>query len=362
MRAMSRRATTPIARVCGGVFLGAVLAVGAPGALRAESPEPVRPSEPRRERPILDTLDDYHDYISSRVLGFGAGMDGWLSKRLRDPKERADPPPAPPVYDRNNMDEIEASRLILSPIVTFRDGDGLRVGMQSRGKLHLPQVSERLDLIFDSDDGESRTTPGLADVNDVGFREGPSGSAKLRLRLYDDLKFRSSVEAGLKFKPEPVPRLGVRLRLSAHRDSFTARWTQTFFWETEDGFGQRSVIDLDQGEPGRYLRRLSTSILWSEGSDGVRGGQTLQLYKYLSARRVLGVKFGVDGPLEPSAHVETYSVRALWRQRLHREWLFIEIEPGVEWPRERDYDTTPLVRVKLDIIFGDWDERKGRKK
>ena len=332
------------------------LALLAPAAAGDEAVNPLAPSRPKTERPILDELDRYHEAASSYVIGFGAGMDGWLSSRFRDPQAREAALNPPLVYDPQQLDDMDGSRLVLSPILDVREGDGISGGIKLRARLRLPKFSERIDLLFDSDFDDADVTPAVSRGTDTGLRSGDSAAATLRVRLADDLRFRPSFEAGLKFKPEPVPRLGLRGRLIHRGDWMTTRLTQTFFWETEDGWGERSTLDFEQAEPNAYLRRLSTSVLWSEGSDGVRGGQTLQWYRYLSNRRAIGLKLGVEGPLEPSAHVQTYSARVSWRQKLNRDWLFIELEPGVDWPRDQDYETVALFRVKLDIVLGDWME------
>lgn len=326
---------------------------------RAENrPAPVSPSVPRPEpNSFIDAIDRYHDAACSYVLGFGEGMDGWLAKRFRDPTRPAKEDHPPLVYDLDQLVNADGSRIVVSPIIDFREADGASLGLKVSGKLKLPRLSERLDLVFDSDYDETDLTPELTKARDVGLRSGDDGAASLRLRLDDNLKIKPSIEAGLKFKPEPVPRIGLKLRLANKNPEFTTRATQTFFWEREDGWGERTTFDVERGAKDEYLARLGTSLLWSEGSDGVRAGQTLQLYRFLSHRRAMGVKFGVYGPLEPSAYIETYSARLAWRQRVHRDWLFLEIEPGIDWPRDRDYEATPLVQVKLDIIFGDWVEK-----
>lgn len=319
-------------------------------------PTPIPPSRPESDLRLIERIDLLHESACGYLLSWSEGVDGWLAGQIRDPRTPNTTRTTPLVFDEEAAVESEGSRLILSPIVETREYEGFKFGLKFRAKLSLPRLSERIDLILDSDYDDRDPAPDLNKPRDIGLRSTDNGAANLRLRLDDVWKFKTALEAGLKFKPEPVPRLGARGRITWKKPWLTARFTQRVFWESEDGFGERSTLDFEQYKKDVYMRRLSTSVLWSEGSDGVQGGQTLQLYRYLSKRRAVGLILGVYGPLEPSAHVDTYSARISWRQRIHRDWLFLEFEPGVDWPRDRDYQDVFIARVKFDIIFGDWIE------
>lgn len=334
-----------------------VIVAGSSAALSVlAEPHPIPPSKPESDLRLIERIDLLHEAACGYVLSWSEGVDGWLAERLRDPRTPDAARTPPLVFDEEQAEESEGSRLILSPIVETREYEGSKFGFKFRAKLSLPRFSERIDLILDSDYDDRDPTPELNKPRDIGLRSSDNGAANLRLKLDDVWKVKTALEAGLKFKPEPVPRLGARGRITWKKPWLTMRFTQRIFWETENGFGERSTLDFEQYEKSVYMRRLSTSVLWSEGSDGLQGGQTLQLYRYLSRRRAAGLILGVYGPLEPSAHVDTYSARVSWRQRIHRDWLFLEFEPGVDWPRDRDYQEVFIARLKFDIIFGDWIE------
>jgi hypothetical protein len=313
-------------------------------------------STSHHDRAWTDAIDRLHDTVSIQIISLGEGMDDWLAARLRDPRHSRDVNRPPLVYERSEVEESEGSRVILIPALEAREYEGISLGVKVRAKLSFPRVSRRVDLLFDSDIDDTDLTPTIGRAGDEGRRPDDGATATLRLRLRDVYKFKTSFDAGLKFKPEPQPRIGLRGRVTRQSTNITVRLTQTFFWNGDEGWGERTTLDLEQSRRDQYLRRLSTSIRWTEGSDGVQGGQTLQLYKFLSRRRAIGFSIAAHGPLEPSAYVNTYGVRGSWRQRIHRNWLFFEIESGMDWPRERDYQKVFLTHVKFEIVLGDWIE------
>lgn len=328
---------------------------------RAETnsaPPRIAPSDPAAHRvpfSLTDFIDRHHKRFCGQVMDFGEGMDAWLSDSFRKPE----PQPANGrmdkfISDKRLEDDNQRSRLKVSPALKLRDAAGLDFSIRVNGKLRLPRFEDRVALVLSSIDDNESVLGDLDRQQTLQKGDEGEGVASVRYYLKETLNFKASTDAGLRFRPEPDPRVTLRLRLYHHFERVTTRFTQTFFWEAQDGVGEKSQFDLDQQKPNAYLRRLSTTVLWSEASDGVEAGQSYSHYRYLSKRRVLGARVGVAGVLEPSARVENYTARLIYRQRLHRDWIFMELEPGVEFPRDRDFQATGFINLKFDIIFGDW--------
>lgn len=327
----------------------------------AQAPH-IEPSAPQPEAvtnrlTFSQRVDREHAAISSYIIGFGEGMDAWISKPFRDRPRARNGRVDRFLNDPRAVEDAPASRIKVSPTFAVREAKGLDVGIRVNGKLRLPRVADRLELIFDSEYDDTEVDNEVRREQRAQLTGDQDGAAALRYYLQETLNFKASIDAGLKFKPEPVPRLSLRLRGYHRFDELTARMGQTFFWETQDGFGTRSQFDLEQQTPQVDLRRLTTGLLWSENSDGVQASEYLSYFRFLTRRRVLGGRIGLGGHLEPHAQADNYTARLVYRQRVHRDWLFLEIEPGLDWPRDRDFETTPFVNVKLDIIFGDWEDR-----
>lgn len=350
-----------------GSAVGAAVWLAVIAASAAGTPH-IAPSVPREPGPtntvsLERRIDRWHGAVGSYVTGFGEGMDAFLAAPFKDRPHRRNGQLPKLINDPSLIDETRSSRVRVSPSTTLREGEGFGFDIGFNAKLRLPRFSDRLELLVDS---QSREESVLDDLERDRTTTRPAdndsdGVAALRYLLKETLNFRASIIAGLKFRPEPVPGIGLRLRGHHDFDGFTTRLTQSFFYETEDGFGEKTQFDIDQQERQNFLRRLTTTVLWSEASDGVAAGQSLSYYKYLTNRRVAGFRIGATGHLEPEALVENYNARLIYRQRIHREWLFVELEPGIDWPRDRDFEETPYAKLKFDIIFGDWGETTSNK-
>ncbi len=337
-------------------------ALSGPHVAAARHPEPIEPSDPEAAAATndfdwTDFIDREHSALSSYIIDFGTGLDAFLSKPFRDPqasqrdKGRVDKF----ISDRKLEEDSKNSRLKVIPRVDWRDGEGFEPRLKLKGRLRLPRLQDRVALIFSSDNEEDEVASNPIGLPAASASDDRQGVAGFRYYLKETVHFRSSVDAGVRFHPEPDPR--VRLRLRAYHDfePLTTRFTQSVFWKGDGGFGEKSQFDLETQKRFHYLRRLSTTVLLAEDSDGVEASETLSLYKYLSGRRVIGVELGVSGVLDP-ARVENYQFSLVHRKRIHRDWMFLELQPGVEFPRERAFEATAFMEIRLEIIFGDWDD------
>ena len=350
---MSRSFTKGLARA----LLGFLLLHNSHSATGATPPR-IAPSDPEAHRTpfsLGDFIDRHHAALCGQVMDFGESMDAWLAESFRKPK----PQPAYVrvdkfISDKRLEEDNEKSRIRVTPGLKLRDAEGLDFTLRVNGKLRLPRFEDRVDLIFSSIDEDESVLGELDRQQTVRGKNDGEGTASIRYYIKDTLNFKVSTDAGLRFRPEPDPRFNLRFRLHHDFDHLTTRFTQTFFWEAHDGFGEKSQFDLDQQKLSSYLSRLSATILWSEDSDGVETGYSYSYYRYLLNRRVVGTRVGVASVLEPSARIENYTARLIYRQSVHRDWIYMEVEPGVEFPRDREFQATGFLNIKFDIIFGDW--------
>jgi len=42
----------------------------------------------------------------------------------------------------------------------------------------------------------------------------------------------------------------------------------------------------------------------------------------------------------------------VYRQRIHRDWLFMELLSALEFPQADDYEPNPIAAFKIEILFG----------
>lgn len=58
------------------------------------------------------------------------------------------------------------------------------------------------------------------------------------------------------------------------------------------------------------------------------------------------------GEIKPRYQGNEYTTSVRWRQRSVRKWLFIEIEPFIDFMRENDFDPEPGLALRVEGFFG----------
>ncbi|MDA0989450.1 MAG: hypothetical protein O3A51_01700 [Verrucomicrobia bacterium] len=304
-----------------------------------------------------ERVDGVQEAVSDRVMETADKIDQWLDRSITPQSQERNETFDRFFGDRRIDDERQGSRIRIIPEVEFAERNEIDVGVRFKARLSLPRVEDRINLSIDNLDDDKTVLEGFTDQRSRESQVTEDNeTASLNFRLIDSVRFKSSISAGAKFKPEPIPRLKIKGGVITTRDAWALRLTENLFWLSDDGFGEKTQLDLDYTvEPQKFIR-ASTSVVWSEISEGVNAGQTLAYYSQLSQRRHMAILLGAIGHSRPSYVMDNYLFRFHWRQLIHSDWFHIEVEPGVDFPAERDWRFTPVLNLRFEFGFGDTDD------
>jgi hypothetical protein len=135
------------------------------------------------------------------------------------------------------------------------------------------------------------------------------------------------------------------------------RLSQSVAWFTDDGVTETSELRWNRLLWTDWLFRSISRVTWEENNNGVTPAQSFRLFRKLTAHRGYLLEASGYWPETPHAHKARYTTEFTYRQLLYSRWFFLEISPGLEFPQKRDYECTPYISVKLEIIFDE--EREG---
>ncbi|MCE9615828.1 MAG: hypothetical protein K8T26_16280 [Lentisphaerae bacterium] len=310
---------------------------------------------PPPEGSIRERVDTAHGHLSDYVDAAGGVLDSLLTRTFGggppDTNEVVDLlAPTPLIPDGNG-----GSRVMLAPAIAYSERDGLQYRGRFFARVDLPRFKDRVQVIAlniqeDEDVLREFTDPISRERRVRGDNDKAAG---VRFVLFQDMRFDLSAAAGLRFTAiEPVPKLRLRGRVKYDVGKMRYALAETGFWQRDDGFGEKTEFSIARQLTSRFGVRNTGAALLKENVPGVELGETLDFRYAIHPRQSVGLKLGVQWQTRPKAVVDSYSIRLPFRQGLWRQWLYLQIEPGADFPNEDGYDIAPLISVGLEVAFG----------
>ena len=289
-----------------------------------------------QESPI-NWVDSSHAYATDQAQA----LTEWMDSFFGDPN-----------YDLEKAESL----LRLEWTNSWDEQDDYNANLRLRGKLQLPRVSKRLNLIFSGEDGDELSKDERSQEDRVGL-------------VYTVAeKKRSRIDLGLGINSSGL-RPGVRYRSQGPiTELYRYRFTQRVQWEDDEGFYTTGQINLDRALSESSLVRWSNRVVYGEESEGAEWRTRLSLNqrrrplrkKHQSAVSYFGT---IDGVTDPS-HTKNYRLGVLLRRQVYRQFLFVELEPSYNWRRENKEDKREgvwAVEVRFEIAL-ERDLRRMRKR
>ena len=125
----------------------------------------------------------------------------------------------------------------------------------------------------------------------------------------------------------------------------------TGYWELDEGFGERTRLDIDYRLGERSLLRLRNDATYGQSTSGVEFRSTLAYYLKGGEESAWRAELRIDSQTRPRSEVVEYRGFFRYRWSMFRSWLFFEIEPGVRFRREDDFDPSPEVTLRFEVLF-----------
>jgi hypothetical protein len=258
--------------------------------------------------------------------------------------------------------EAEANRSQLKiRFEAFREGG---TGMDYRKpnfdlRLVLPQLRKKTRLVISGDptvDYDATTAP---PATPAGQPPPPGGTGRVTTALQyfpvESNRSNLSMRAGVKLSRGKLQLLlGPRYRYLIPLEPWDLRFTQELIWTTDVGWQSRTRFDFERSLPRNLFFRSSLEGLWTEKVHGYPYSLNFLLRHALDPDRALEYEWVNIFQTSPTDILVEELLVFRYRQRFWKEWLFLEIDPQIRYPRDRSFAFTPGILFRLEMIFGQY--------
>lgn len=285
------------------------------------------------EPPFFSFLDEHQQAISSRLKRYTQGIDNFFT-------------------DDSVFSDETGSYLRLRLESNWPEGSGMSFKGRVSLKLRLPKTQKKLKLVVSSDVDEQKSAlereTGEITTRDDNQRGLFTGIEKDTQR--GSWKLRPSI--GIKIRSPLDWYARVRASRQWLFDKWIMNFNQSFYWFDSTGYGADSTLRWDRGISDKFLFRSESFLRYTDLLDYYEMSQTFSIIHTLSHKRAITYKVGAFGQTEdPAVHATTYLLNALYRNNIHKDYLFLDIQPQILFEKDNDFKGRLELFVRLEIFY-----------
>ncbi|MDD3618202.1 MAG: hypothetical protein RBR09_11535 [Desulfobulbaceae bacterium] len=251
--------------------------------------------------------------------------------------------------DARFVEEENKSRARVKLTTIYDEDDGFDFRPRLNIRIHLPNLSEQLHLLlFASEDEkpEVQTRAGSRIVEESDDREA---SAALQYFLRETEKYNISFTGGLSFEYFYG---GIRYRYEKEVGPWQGRFITLLRYYTDDGWENLNSLDFDREWTEKWFTRATAQLDWYEDRNELPFSLMFRLYQLLGPEKVFSYEWENHFASAKQGELTDLWLLLRYRQQFLRRWLFYEISPRVNFPRDDDWNPNYGLLFRIELIFG----------
>ncbi len=253
------------------------------------------------------------------------------------------------------INESTGSHLRITVETLWPEGDGAKFDGSISLRARLPGIREKYRLVIESDPDETKELLELESRNkNLGTSENQNDGVYTGLEKnvgYFGWKVRPSL--GVKFRSP----LDTYARLRMDRSHFFDRWAlylhESLYWFDSSGFGFDSTMRWDRPLNYMYLFRTTSLLRYTDLTDIYDLSQTAEIIQTINHRQAITYKVGVFANSDNSLHTTDYLVNLLYRNNIHSDYLFFDIQPQILFNKDNNFEAEHELLFRIELYYRD---------
>lgn len=324
----------------------------------------------RTQQTFHGYVDEKQKKFSKKVVNFFDSVDKSISIWINDSDENIscdemevilnekffkDQNPIDQFFKNDKyIDETEVSFLRIRLGSAFQSKESMDFSYKIRAQIPLSRTKRSFQLFIDDVEENYFETATPVDKNKKSTEVGVNYVAP----IYKDIKSKYSIG---------ISSLVAYAKARYSKDFKFEKWliqpTQQFKYSLESDWSEETNIYFDRTLEKNSIFRTTLHRKTEAHVDGFNYAAAFSYYLTLSKRKGFSVsqqfwgnsKYVCDEHPEQYNGISDYSTIASWRQNIFRKWIAYEVQPGVSFHRQYDYDPNYILKFYVDFYFGNID-------
>ncbi len=301
------------------------------------SPSDTSPN-PEAVFPGMGFVDMLHNEISRRLLTTAVWLDSFFE-------------------DERVEREINRSYIRVRYDVFHEQGAASTYKPTFNVRLSLPQLEKKAHLVVSAESPEpvtSTPTPAGTTTDRVGKTDERNLSTAFHYIFRDTERQNSIIRTGLLFSHgSPVLFISPRYRYFAPFATWAFRFTQEAVWRTDTRWQVDTLCDVERQLPREFFFRTSLGGTWIDGTNGYFYSLSFSLRQPFGPKNALDYAWVNSYQTRPVYELTEILFNVRYRQKIWRDWFFLEVAPQIRFPRTGNFDGTPGILFRFELFFGE---------
>jgi hypothetical protein len=284
---------------------------------------------------IFEPIEAPRDYLANKIVNFAKTVDEFFG-------------------DERYFQETNNSYLQLNFTETFLPGGERKFGFVGKAKIDLPSSKKRVHFVFEANP-EQRTAGETQKDRPETLNERATTpeqySASVRYEI-DEVRWHFNTSAGVKLDFPLDPFVRARGSYDMPLWAWRLKLAETVFWFSSLGLGETTQLDLEYVLSPPVLFRATSLATCFESPRHCDLRQDFSIFHTLNERSAMLYQASVIGTNKPVVQETAYVLLMRYRHRLYKKWVFAEVTPQLNFPREDDFKMNALLMFRLEMLIG----------
>lgn len=285
--------------------------------------EPEEKEEAEKKERAIPLLDSAQDLFGNKINALANRLDSFFAN------ERAD-------------DELGRSLIRVQSRYEIRERASGDLNNRYRFNLRLPSLEEKFKLMYKNEKDKNKE-----------ITEKEAEKTKKRNKVRTGWLF--NADAGLVVSIPPRITTRARLRKSFETGTVIHRFVEEVTYVTdESGLEEETSLTTDHTINDKLLFRFINSKRWRVLQKNFTTAHGPSVLHQLSEDDAFNYSFIMSSVVNDGIwFVNNYRLAINYRRNLYKNWLYMDLIPGIDFPKTWSFRRTPFAILQIEAIFGD---------
>ncbi len=244
--------------------------------------------------------------------------------------------------DQRADDELARSRIRLRQRYEVRERALMQDDFQIRFNIRLPNLEGKFKFQMDK---KQSATKKKAEIKQEAVRDSLGNPLDTTWQYRADVGVNASVPPRLFFRN--------RVRKNWQTGELIHRFVEEVSWFSDRDWEQNTSIDTDYIISEESLLRFNNSSDWKITRKDFSTGHGPSLRRRLSDNEAISFGLAMSTIVDNGVwYVTNYRLGTTYRRNLYKQWLYLDLTPGLDFPKQWSFRRTPFIAMQIEALFG----------